>query len=238
MLQGIRPAFRFNVVIMSIYLIKRGENMFKKIITAVLATLMLLIVLPTKVNASTQPITTYSSGNVIQMSDYLTKDDLEFMKKLQSIYPYFAIDNNGKLYLTVEINELQSKFQLDEQFIQKLNDILQSPISNNNLHSYSSGSNLGLRRVFVKNWKIYFSYEEVESLFVAAANAGPAAMTATFAAIGIMYPVFGSVVGTIVGIVGGGTLCYHVLQAAARRQGLYVGVDWNGPFPIPTLGNW
>jgi hypothetical protein len=212
--------------------------MFKKIITSVLATLMLLIVLPTKVNASTQPITTYSSGNVIQMSDYLTKDDLEFMKKLQSIYPYFAIDNNGKLYLTVEINELQSKFQLDEQFIQKLNDILQSPISNNNLHSYSSGSNLGLRRVFVKNWKIYFSYEEVESLFVAAANAGPAAMTATFAAIGIMYPVFGSVVGTIVGIVGGGTLCYHVLQAAARRQGLYVGVDWNGPFPIPTLGNW
>ena len=238
MLQGIRPAFKFNVLIVSIYLIKRGENMFKKIITAVLATLMLLIVLPTKVNASTQPITTYSSGNVIQMSDYLTKDDLEFMKKLQSIYPYFAIDNNGKLYLTVEINELQSKFQLDEQFIQKLNDILQSPISNNNLHSYSSGSNLGLRRVFVKNWKIYFSYEEVESLFVAAANAGPAAMTATFAAIGIMYPVFGSVVGTIVGIVGGGTLCYHVLQAAARRQGLYVGVDWNGPFPIPTLGNW
>ena len=212
--------------------------MFKKIITSVLATLMLLIVLPTKVNASTQPITTYSSGNVIQMSDYLTKDDLEFMKQLQSIYPYFAIDNNGKLYLTVEINELQSKFQLDEQFIQKLNDILQSPISNNNLHSYSSGSNLGLRRVFVKNWKIYFSYEEVESLFVAAANAGPAAMTATFAAIGIMYPVFGSVVGTIIGIVGGGTLCYHVLQAAARRQGLYVGVDWNGPFPIPTLGNW
>lgn len=212
--------------------------MFKKIITSVLATLMLLIVLPTKVNASTQPITTYSSGNVIQMSDYLTKDDLEFMKKLQSIYPYFAIDNNGKLYLTVEINELQSKFQLDEQFIQKLNDILQSPISNNNLHSYSSGSNLGLRRVFVKNWKIYFSYEEVESLFVAAANAGPAAMTATFAAIGIMYPVFGSVVGTIIGIVGGGTICYHVLQAAARRQGLYVGVDWNGPFPIPTLGNW
>lgn len=51
MLQGIRPAFKFNVVIVSIYLIKRGENMFKKIITAVLATLMLLIVLPTKVLA-------------------------------------------------------------------------------------------------------------------------------------------------------------------------------------------
>ena len=52
MLQGIRPAFKFNVVIVSIYLIKRGENMFKKIIASALATLMLLIVLPTKVNAS------------------------------------------------------------------------------------------------------------------------------------------------------------------------------------------
>ena len=51
MLQGIRPVFKFNVVIVSIYLIKRGENMFKKIIASVLATLMLLIVLPTKVFA-------------------------------------------------------------------------------------------------------------------------------------------------------------------------------------------
>lgn len=238
MLQGIRPVFKFNVVIVSIYLIKRGENMFKKIITAVLATLMVLIVLPTKVNASTQPISTYSSRNVIQMSDYLTKDDLEFMTKLQSIYPYFAIDNNGKLYLTLEINELKNKFQLDEQFIQKLNDILQYSISNNNLQSYSIGSNLGLRRVFAKDWKIYFSYEEVESLFVAAANAGPAAITAAFAAIGIMYPVFGSIVGTFIGLVGGGTICYFVLQAAARRQGLYIGVNWNGPFPSPAIGNW
>ena len=57
MLQGIRPVFKFNVIIMSIYLIKRGENMFKKIITAVLATLMLLIVLPTKVLAEENIIT-------------------------------------------------------------------------------------------------------------------------------------------------------------------------------------
>ena len=51
MLQGIRPVFKFNVVTVSIYLIKRGENMFKKIIASALATLMLLIVLPTKVLA-------------------------------------------------------------------------------------------------------------------------------------------------------------------------------------------
>ena len=64
MLQGIRPVFKFNVVIMSIYLIKRGENMFKKIITAVLATLMLLIVLPTKVFAENETETNISSDEI------------------------------------------------------------------------------------------------------------------------------------------------------------------------------
>ena len=51
MLQGIRPAFKFNVLIVSIYLIKRGKNMFKKIITAVLATLMICWCLPMNVYA-------------------------------------------------------------------------------------------------------------------------------------------------------------------------------------------
>ena len=64
MLQGIRPEFKFNVVIVSIYLIKRGENMFKKIITAVLATLMLLIVLPTKVFAENETETNISSDEI------------------------------------------------------------------------------------------------------------------------------------------------------------------------------
>lgn len=64
MLQGIRPAFKFNVLIVSIYLIKRGENMFKKIITAVLATLMLLIVLPTKVFAENETETNISSDEI------------------------------------------------------------------------------------------------------------------------------------------------------------------------------
>jgi hypothetical protein len=49
---------------MSIYLIKRGENMFKKIITAVLATLMLLIVLPTKVFAENETETNISSDEI------------------------------------------------------------------------------------------------------------------------------------------------------------------------------
>lgn len=92
MLQDIRPAFRFNVVIMSIYLIKRGENMFKKIITAVLATLMLLIVLPTKVLAD----------------ESITEQDTEIVDGEENALPSYSeitvlddttlVDNNNVFY--------------------------------------------------------------------------------------------------------------------------------------------
>ena len=51
MLQGIRPVFKFNVVIVSVYLIKRGENMFKKIASVIVATFMLCWCLPMNVYA-------------------------------------------------------------------------------------------------------------------------------------------------------------------------------------------
>ena len=55
MLQGIRPVFKFNVVIVSIYLIKRGENMFKKIASVIVATFMLCLCLPMNVYAQETP---------------------------------------------------------------------------------------------------------------------------------------------------------------------------------------
>ena len=86
MLQGIRPVFKFNVVLVSSYLIKRGENMFKKIITAVLATLMLLIVLPTKVLAENGTIssTDESTQNELSEIDFylLNSEEKEFVNKV------------------------------------------------------------------------------------------------------------------------------------------------------------
>ena len=86
MLQGIRPAFKFNVVLVSSYLIKRGEHMFKKIITAVLATLMLLIVLPTKVLAENDTIssTDESTQNELSEIDFylLNSEEKEFVNKV------------------------------------------------------------------------------------------------------------------------------------------------------------
>ena len=106
MLQGIRPAFKFNVVIVSSYLIKRGENMFKKIITAVLATLMLLIVLPTKVLAD---------ESIAEQNEDLT---LYLRTEIDNSY----IDENGtKIYTHHLLSLEEKKAQILEQLRKKYN---------------------------------------------------------------------------------------------------------------------
>ena len=103
MLQGIRPAFKFNVVIVSSYLIKRGENMFKKIITAVLATLMLLIVLPTRVFAEERE----SNQNSDSSEKYIFKqfDDIKDITLNNTLSPeeyeeFMGNDKDTTMYYT------------------------------------------------------------------------------------------------------------------------------------------
>ena len=100
MLQGIRPVFRFNVVIVSIYLIKRGENMFKKIITAVLATLMLLIVLPTKVFAEE---IVHNDSQIVEIRDIPSIDPA--VEKLEV--------SNSEESILVEFNEITNELKID-----------------------------------------------------------------------------------------------------------------------------
>ena len=100
MFQGIRPIFKFNVVIVSIYLIKRGENMFKKIITAVLATLMLLIVLPTKVFAEE---IVHNDSQIVEIRDIPSIDPA--VGKLEV--------SNSEESILVEFNEITNELKID-----------------------------------------------------------------------------------------------------------------------------
>ena len=95
MLQGIRQVFKFDVVLVSSYLIKRGENMFKKIITAVLATLMFLIVLPTKVNATSyeaQYDVIFIGGKEIKVSTEMSESEREELVSLFNEIPTLSTE--------------------------------------------------------------------------------------------------------------------------------------------------
>lgn len=185
------------------------------------------------------------SGNVnIKISDYLSEEDLNFFKEMEKIYPYFDFDSEGNLILTKSIDELKDKYGFDEAFVSRLDTVLNSRLSKQISRSISetsienNGLNPELRRIHVKNWKVYFTYNDVMATLFAAAQVGPAAITAALTALGSAYPGVGTVIGAAIGLFGGGTIVYWVLQAAANKQGFYIGIDWNGSFPNPAIGTW
>ena len=194
-----------------------------------------------------------SIGNAqtIRISDYLTEEDLTFMKNLEKLYPYFTFDKNGALSLTKDISEIKTTFNFDENFMSRLDTLLKSDIARNGA-SYANGTNLNMSyssftkdnnviqpMVHVSDWKVYFTYEEVMASFFAAAQIGPSAIIAALAGLGtaIGGPV-GATIGTIVGYISGADFLYLVLRAAALKKGVYIGLDWDGPFPVPTQGTW
>ena len=93
-------------------------------------------------------------------------------------------------------------------------------------------------RVTVSDWKIYFTHPEVQQFLLAAAQAGPVAMTAALGTV-VATPGIGTVIGAMIGAFGGiSVICYYALQASYNGQGLYMVVEWNGKFPNPVIGTW
>lgn len=78
--------------------------------------------------------------------------------------------------------------------------------------------------------------------FSAAAAIGPEALM--LAVDGVLTMLGGpagavaSVILDIVGIASITNLCYLIIQSAYYGKGIYIGIDWNGPFPNYTQGMW
>lgn len=91
----------------------------------------------------------------------------------------------------------------------------------------------------VSDWKLYFAYDEVISTFYTAAQIGPAAVVAALTGLGtaIGGPA-GAMIGIIIGSISGADLMYLVIRAVALKKGIYIGLDWDGPFPVYTQGTW
>lgn len=182
-----------------------------------------------------------SMDDNIYISDYLDNENITFMKKLEKIYPYFTFDSSGSLKLKKDLKELKSQYNLDNEFIKEVNKIMEENKSSKDIYSlYSKRINNSFTTfVSVKDWKVYFTYDEVVDLFLAAASIGPAALVASLSALGtsIGGPV-GGAIAAIVGYVSGADFMYLVLRASAMEKGIYIGIDWDGNFPVYTQGTW
>lgn len=198
----------------------------KKVISLIV-TLSLMLAISAPAFATTTP-DGYSGGSI---SDYLTDEDKAFFKKLETIFPVFQLDNDNNLYLTVSYEELVSQYNFTATDLDRLDDML----SIKQLPSQSL-EDIPMPYVHVEDWKIYFDAADVHAIFFSASQVGPAAIVAAFTALASVYPV----VGTIIGLFGGSFIVYWVMEAIVNGKGLYIGIDWGDPIPLPTpaIGLW
>lgn len=184
------------------------------------------------------------------ISDLLSEEQKGFLKKLQNVFGKFYFDDNGFLKLNITYEELQGNYGFCASDIEQLDNILNAVGQINskgvNNEQFNTGSfNIGTGEIkpniFVENWIIYFTYDDVTGLLVSAAMAGPAAMYAALNAIAYLTTGAGGIVVTVLstlGLAGLADFCYLVIQAEVRHQGVYIGIVWNGVFPNIVQGTW
>lgn len=173
----------------------------------------------------------FEDGSSIELhiAEIINEECIRLLDRINDIGSGFYLSEN-KLYLSYSDECLMEEYGFSVDDITKVHAIL--ALQHSTLGSFPQ------TRLHVSNWKIYFTYGEVCTLLWQAALAGPAAITAALTALGSVYPVVGNIIGAIIGAIGATTICYVVLQAVANKQGIYIGIDWNGAFPNPAFGYW
>lgn len=175
-------------------------------------------------------------SQMITISDYLDEESKIYLEKMTNIFDVFEINDRGILSLNTSLDNIQRRAGFTDKEMQKFNDLM------NYNKAKSAGyaeSNMVMPRISVRDWKVYFTYDEVMMYFSTAVTMGPAAITAALSALATTAsPGVGTVIGAIAGYVVSADLMYLVLQAGINRQGIYIGLDWNGAFPNYTQGTW
>lgn len=191
--------------------------MFKRIIASALATLMFLIVLPTKVNA------TSNESSDVYLNHNLTEENAEFIDKVVSVSKYYIIENN-ELSIALSKEELINDFGFtEEEYLRLGKDILGKTIKSDYIPAPPT-------RVYISNGALYIPAYELRAgsaaALVAAANAGPAALAAALTAIGTA---FGGPVGTIIAgiltvaaVPSLAELCGRIIYANMTNKGIYI----------------
>lgn len=180
-----------------------------------------------------ESVTTYENETI---GSNLTEEDKNFLDKLEGVYPYFSLDDEGALSLDLEYSKLQSEHGFTEEDVEKLDSV----ISEQNLGvSYVNEDETTVQpQVYVEDWKIYFTTDEVRMYLGSAIQAGAPAVIAAIASLGSTVPGIGTVIGAAAGLWAGGEILYYATQALTYEQGFYIGITWNGAFPNPDIGNW
>ena len=187
------------------------------------------------VTISVLPVSATEIPSGIQISDYLSDDDILFMEKMALVYDVFAFDEAGNLVVTADLNQIQDRAGFTDAELLLFQQTISCANTNNENISIPGNNS----RMYVSDWKVYFTYDEVMSLFFAAATVGPAALTAAISALSTSVGgLAGTILGAIIGFVVSADMCYLVIRAASTYKGIYIGFTMVDGFPVFDQGTW
>jgi len=173
--------------------------------------------------------------------DDLSEEDRIFFKKLTLVLDGYKTNEAGEIIFTYSTDDLY-KFGFNEKEIERLNELNKMVCGTVLPDSDRIPMNPVQSRIFVKDWKVWFTCDDVANLLLTAASLGPEALYITI--VGLSTAV-GGAVGTVlsvfidaIGIPSLGGLCYLIIQAVANHQGIYFGLEMNGVFPTVDCGTW
>lgn len=229
--------------------------MFKKFLVAGLSALMLVPSLSVGAlsakaytegkneDTQIQELNQENDFESISISEELSKEDKDFMEKLETIYSELELNSDNHLVLNISDSELKEKYGFSDQDINQVRKTIS--FQRNSIDKYSSNSASNDKHsitpmLHVSDWKVYFTTNDIRMYLGSAIQAGAPAVVAALASLGTITatPGIGTVMGVLIGLYSGGTILYELTQALANEQNWYIGVDWNGVFPNPTTGFW
>ncbi|GEM_PF-2954214 len=222
----------------------------------------------TRPTISTTISSTIIEDNVVEKNGnyFLTlgQNTRNYLKTLteSGVLREVSMNDTGEMILLNNDNEyLKITYGISDEFITLFKEIIQDSNSKGVLqgsqeqlevslpaqYTQSTGTQLGSNEMstmmFLENSKIYFDQADIDMYFFAAASIGPYALSAALSSLAFLI---GGPVGTIITgaltIIGIGTLtnlCYLIIQAKVnKKNGIYIGLNWDGWFPNYTQGTW
>lgn len=168
---------------------------------------------------------------VIRLND----SQREFLEKYKKLLDKFSLDKDGYLKLNVNKEELIKVYGFNQNEAEGIiNSVkLAYPITNADGQIKS--------RIHISSGKIYFTHSDVTGLLISAAQIGPVAVYGVLVGLGSTLGPVGTTLVAALGIIGAPSLAsftYNVIQAQFNKQGVYIGVEFNGIFPNIVQGVW
>ncbi len=193
---------------------------------------MLLLTMVVPASAADAPVGT-ANEYTSSFSD-LTTADIDFLGKVVSVAEYWEYAEDGTLMLNLTENQLKTQYGFtDEEYALLEANIL-------GLHIFESAADVPMPNVFVEGTTVYFDNGDIHAFLLAAATAGPAALSAALAALGTVTagPV-GTAIAAILAVIAAPSLveiCGRVIAAAGTGRGVYIRLELDYP-PI-SCGYW